>query len=56
MLERESGVVAGDPLLVVALASEGAPMRESKKGGGGQDGLGGAPKWTLRLNIKVARA
>ena len=54
MLERERGVVAGDPLLVVALASEGAPMCESK--GGAQDGLGGAPKWTLRLNIKVARA
>ena len=55
MLERERGVVASDPLLVVALASEGAPMRESK-GRGVQDGLGGAPKWTLRLNIKVAHA
>ena len=55
MLDRERGVVAGDPLLVVALASEGAPVRESK-GGGAQDGLGGAPKWILRLNIKVARA
>ena len=34
MLERERGVVDGDPLLVVALASEGTPVRESKGGGG----------------------
>ena len=54
MLERERGAVAGDLLLAVALASEGAPVRESK--GGAQGGLGGAPKWILRLNIKVARA
>lgn len=33
MLERERGVVAGDPLLVIALASEGAPVRGSKGGG-----------------------
>ena len=33
MLERERGVIAGDPLLVVALASEGAPVHESKGGG-----------------------
>ena len=37
MLERERGVkvAAGDPLLVAALVSEGAPVRESKGGRGG---------------------
>ena len=36
MVERERGVkvAAGDPLLVAAPASEGAPVRESKRGGG----------------------
>ena len=33
MLERERGVVAGDPLLVIALVSEGVLVRESKGGG-----------------------
>ena len=57
MLERERGVkvVAGGPQLVAALASEGAPVRESKKkngggGGGGiaQDELSGAPTWIVK--------
>ena len=51
ILERERGVkvAAGDPLLVAALVSEGAPVRESKVGGGGieQDDLNGAPTWIL---------
>ena len=48
MLEREGGVkvAAGDPLLVVAPASEGAPVHESK-GGNAQDDLSGVPTWIL---------